>query len=217
MSLPTLNDLGLKYNTDKATYHTYTLWYPKYFESIRHNQIDLLEIGVYAGGSLRMWNEYFDHPDTRILGLDINSHIDFQTDRVITRFADQSNREQLARAIGDKKFDIILDDGGHFMEQQLISWGFLFKYLKPNGFYVVEDICTSHPLLYEMYNKGYSKENNTLNEFKNLRDNKRLDNTYMTEDEKAYILANAADMDLYEANPMKGGFASMSAVIKHRF
>ena len=44
-----LNDLGLKYKTDKATYHNYVEIYEKFFKDIRTTSVNLLEIGVWQG------------------------------------------------------------------------------------------------------------------------------------------------------------------------
>lgn len=43
-------------------------------------------------------------------------------------------------------FDIIIDDGGHTMSQQITSLQHLFKAVKPGGMYFCEDLETSfHP------------------------------------------------------------------------
>ena len=40
----------------------------------------------------------------------------------------------------DINFDIILDDGSHIVEHMILSFNTLFKYVKPGGFYIIEDI-----------------------------------------------------------------------------
>src|SRR5215207_9797134 len=68
---PSLDSLGLKYQTDKASsFHNYLVHYDELLESMRQEHIDILEIGVYAGSSIRMWHEYF--PAARIVGVDVN-------------------------------------------------------------------------------------------------------------------------------------------------
>ena len=49
-------------------------------------------------------------------------------------------------------FDIIIDDGGHGYEQQLVSFEVLFHHgLRPGGIYFIEDIETSYWTDYEQY------------------------------------------------------------------
>ena len=59
-----LNDLGLKYGTDKSTkYHGYLDFYEEIFNEIRedrqYGQTIFCEIGVLGGASMKMWVEYF--------------------------------------------------------------------------------------------------------------------------------------------------------------
>jgi hypothetical protein len=212
-----MNEIGIECGTDKATLHKYTTWYPTYFEPIRHNPVNLLEIGVYAGASLKMWSDYFDHPETQITGVDIHDAIRFSTKKIKTLIADQASREQLARVLGDNKYDIIVDDGGHMMNQQLISWGFLFKYLKPNGFYVLEDICTAQPELYPAYCRDFADHNNSLAEYSNLLIDKQLHNDLMLPEEKAYIIENVGLIDIFKANPRGNDkWISMTAIFQHK-
>ena len=39
---------------------------------------------------------------------------------------------------------MIIDDGGHTMNQQITSFRVLFPYVKSGGIYVIEDLCTSY-------------------------------------------------------------------------
>jgi hypothetical protein len=65
-----LHELGLKYKTDKATYHNFLKFYEKHINKALVKKF--LEIGVYKGASLKMWREYFDEA-TVIEGWDINA------------------------------------------------------------------------------------------------------------------------------------------------
>ncbi len=67
------------------------------------------------------------------------------TDPLLNIFpGDQSNETQLANLI--TKFgpwEVIVDDGGHTMQQQRISFMALFPTLMPGGLYFLEDLHTS--------------------------------------------------------------------------
>ena len=58
------------YDTDKGS-NSYLEKYEKYFGHLVKNKINLLELGIYKGGSLLMWRDYFKKGT--IVGLDIES------------------------------------------------------------------------------------------------------------------------------------------------
>ena len=64
---------------------------------------------------------------------------------------DQSNATFLEEVIAKSggKFDIIIDDGGHYMNQQMISLETLYKSVLPGGIYFCEDLGTSYDGWYE--------------------------------------------------------------------
>jgi ubiquinone/menaquinone biosynthesis C-methylase UbiE len=149
----TLNDLGIMHGTDKSSSgHGYMELYETPFEPMRHTACNILEIGVHTGASLRVWRDYF--PLATIIGVDINSSaLACNGDRINIPIADQSNRQQM-ESIGNnyKEFDIIIDDGSHFWDHQIISLQTMLKFVRPGGFYIIEDIDTS----YGDYVKTYS-------------------------------------------------------------
>jgi cephalosporin hydroxylase len=130
--------------TDKGlSGHNYTEIYERFLFQWKNAPIRIFEIGIEKGGSLAMWQDYF--PKASIFAIDIEDKTKLQNARTKTFIADQSKRDQLQRFI-DKfggNFDVLLDDGGHTMDQQQISLGYLFKFVKPGGYYIVEDIHTS--------------------------------------------------------------------------
>jgi hypothetical protein len=137
----TLTELGNKYGTDKAWYHGYTPFYEIALEHLRLKHMNILEIGVEGGGSLNMWHHYFGY--SYIYGFDIEDHTDLNKDRMRISVGDQSDRNFLSNTYGKMQFDIIIDDGSHFVSHQQISLGCLFPFLKPGGYYIVEDLHTS--------------------------------------------------------------------------
>src|SRR5574341_1056522 len=114
--------------TDKGpSQHNYTELYERLLFQWKDDPIKIFEIGVAEGGSLAMWQSYF--PKARIFAVDILDKSQFNSARVTTLVADQANRDQLQTAI-DKSgsdIDVLIDDGGHTMEQQQVSLGFLFR------------------------------------------------------------------------------------------
>lgn len=140
----TLNDIALKYGTDKSSdVHFYTRHYEKYFEPLRNKPIKLLEIGIQGGKSLKLWEEYF--PNATIVGLDIHDCSYMATERikiVVGNQSDQNRLKNISETYGP--FDIIIDDGSHHNEDMKLGVETLFPLLNKGGIYVVEDLHTCY-------------------------------------------------------------------------
>jgi len=151
-----LDALGLKFGTDKASNgHEYLSFYESFFLPRRHRVKRILEIGVWAGQSLRVWNEYF--PNAEVIGVDINPLAkEMEERRIKIEILDQGNIQSLTE-LGLKygSFDIIVEDGSHLWEHQITSLKSLFPYLSPNGYYIVEDLQTNYGSMVGNY-KGRS-------------------------------------------------------------
>jgi len=119
--------------------------YERHFAPWRGKNVVLLEIGVQSGGSTRMWPKFFG-PGLIYHGVDINPNCkQYEKPNITIHLADQSDRNQLIELM--KKIpvpDIIIDDGGHAMNQQINSFEVLFPYLKSPGVYLCEDLHTSY-------------------------------------------------------------------------
>ena len=156
----TLCLLGKKYSVDKSPFfgnHTYTPEYHKIFKDLRTNIQNILEIGIgniplmmgltndsyEPGASLRMWRDYF--PNANIFGCDILSDVLFNEERITTFQTDQSNENSLNTLISNigNKLDFIIDDGSHIQQHMVTSFKILWKSLKVNGIYIIEDIHIS--------------------------------------------------------------------------
>lgn len=132
-----------KHGTDKSICHEYYEPYEENFEHLRDKKINLLEIGIRDGNSLRAWREYFSNGN--IYGMDIHpSCIVMEEEGFNVVIGDQGLEDDLNK-FGDTQFDIIIDDGSHFTKHIVKSFHHLFnKNLKSNGIYVVEDLGCSY-------------------------------------------------------------------------
>ena len=119
--------------------------YHRHFERFQNQKPTVLEIGVFHGGSLQMWKHYFGE-GARIVGLDINPVCKQVEEEGIEVFiGDQEDSEflkQLAEEIGP--IDILIDDGGHSMSQQITTFESLFTHITADGVYLTEDTHTSY-------------------------------------------------------------------------
>ena len=119
--------------------------YEKYFSKYKGQKLNILEIGISQGGSLQLWREYFGDA-VNIFAIDINPECKkFETGGTKIFIGSQSDRRFLADVIDQMPdLDIILDDGGHTMEQQKVSFEMLYSKVKSGGLYIVEDTHTSY-------------------------------------------------------------------------
>jgi hypothetical protein len=100
-----------------------------------------LEIGVYSGGSLDIWRNYFG-PKAIIYGVDIAPDCrTYENDGIKIFIGDQADRSfwrEFRRGV--PTLDIVIDDGGHQPEQQIASLEELLPFLRPGGVYFCEDV-----------------------------------------------------------------------------
>jgi hypothetical protein len=107
--------------------------------------VKFLEIGVYRGGSLRMWRDFFA-PQSSLTFLDIDPACKaLEIAGTDIRIGDQTDVTFLAKVAQEKgPFDLVVDDGGHKMDQQITSFQTLWAAVKDGGLYIVEDTHTSY-------------------------------------------------------------------------
>lgn len=143
--------------------------YDLYFNKYRNKQIVLLEIGVAHGGSLQMWRKYFGE-NALIIGVDVNPECkQFETGNTKIFIGSQQDEKFLSELIRQiPRVDILLDDGGHTMKQQITTFKNLFTHIKEDGLYVCEDLHTSY---WSEYGGGYKKKNSFIEFAKGLVDN----------------------------------------------
>jgi FtsJ-like methyltransferase len=142
--------------------------YDRYFSKYRGTDVHILEIGVCNGGSLQMWKEYFG-PKARIFGVDLNPLCkQFEEDQVSIFIGDQADKAFMARLKREMpRLDIVLDDGGHTMEQQINTFEALYPHLAANGIYLCEDTHTSY---WKRYGGGYQHPGSFIEYSKNFVD-----------------------------------------------
>lgn len=115
--------------------------YHDHLKVFRGTDVTILEVGVYSGGSLDMWREYFgDHAN--VVGVDIEP---------ACRKFDAHGTKIFVGDQGDAKFweyvksqvprvDVVVDDGSHDPVHQRVTMEALLPHLSPGGVYICEDL-----------------------------------------------------------------------------
>lgn len=141
--------------------------YETFFKNYKNKNIVMCEVGVCKGGSTQMWKNYFGSNAT-IIGIDINEECkQYEYDNIKIEIGSQDNPE-FWKYIKEKypKIDLFLDDGGHTMQQQIITFENMFSHISDEGIYICEDCHTSY---WEEFGGGY-KTNSFLEYTKNFVD-----------------------------------------------
>ena len=154
-------DVAKTTKTDKIKAHAYDYMYEKYLSPLLSSQrkVKFLEIGLGCdmkygpGESLKVWKKYFeclgDNFELHFMEYDAKCATKWQGQfpNIPFHIGDQANTTDLERMLTKSggEFDVIVDDGGHTMAQQIISIEFLLpKALKPGGLYFLEDMHSSY-------------------------------------------------------------------------
>lgn len=117
----------------------YFAHYEQFFTRFRNTPVKMLEIGVFKGGSLELWRNYFGH-DATIFGIDINpSCANFVDAPNQVRIGSQDDPNFLRSVVQEMGgLDIVLDDGSHRGNHIISSFRTLFPLLSDGGLYVME-------------------------------------------------------------------------------
>jgi demethylmacrocin O-methyltransferase len=202
----TLDELAIKNGTDKGTTsqfastHGYAPIYEKYLSDLRDKNIRMLEIGVcmeftQGGQSVRMWYEYFQQAE--IYTFDIVDMKGLENElpyRVRFFKGDQSSRDDLNNMyteFGSKPFDLIIEDGSHIHEHQIISLGHLFPYVKSGGYYILEDVTEEDVPVCCIRN------DETLKYIKKLKEDNVASSELLTKEESAYLEKHISKIEIY--------------------
>jgi len=183
-----MNDLEAYFNDNKKRvidkWSHYFEIYDRHFSKYRGKEIVLLEIGTFQGGSLQMWKSYFGDK-AKIYGIDINPNCkQVEEENIKIIIGSQSDRDFLKNVIKEiPPFDILIDDGGHTMLQQIVTFEELFSHVKPDGVYLCEDLHTSY---WKEYGGGFKRKGSFIEYSKNFIDEL---NAYYSEEKSFQVSA----------------------------
>lgn len=142
--------------------------YHRSFSRYRGQEITFVEIGVQNGGGLQMWQNYFGK-NAKIIGIDVDENCkSLENEGFEIWIGDQSDPlfwiDFLKK---NPNLNVVLDDGGHTMEQQTTSLVSLFPALVDDGIYLCEDTHTSY---FPSHGGGIKKDGTFLESVKSLID-----------------------------------------------
>lgn len=197
-----------------------------------------------AGASLKTWSDYFPNAEIIGLDIidysNLNEHESYpriktmacngelrtkeEFDQITNPWLRElySTKEMVGGMIGLNEvinrfgtdYDIIIDDGPHTMSSQQKFLGFMFKYLKSGGIFVIEDLSTSKSNNVDrtgslQYNSFPYTDKNTLWVFENYLNTKKIESDFMTKEEITYLEDNISELHIE-----KGTYSEITFIIK---
>lgn len=152
-----LCEIGKKYDTDKSSQranvsitrhcHPYTLFYDSLFGQYKDMPLEIAELGILEGASLRMWRDYFTNGTFTGFEYDMNLINKFKDlERVTLAYMDVTNADSISEALKNqnKLYDIIIEDTTHQFNDQIRVIQNAHQYLKAGGVLIIEDIFRSY-------------------------------------------------------------------------
>jgi hypothetical protein len=126
-------------------YDTYFPVYEELLSKYRGKDLVLVEVGVFNGGSLFMWREYFG-PQARIIGIDLNPSAKIWEQHGFEIHIGDQASEEFWGAFFEKvgPVDVFIDDGGHTNLQQITTVHCGVGNIRDGGVLIVEDVHTSY-------------------------------------------------------------------------
>jgi len=122
--------------------------YERHLNMYRGKPVNLIEVGVQKGGSLEMWSDYFGG-SANITGIDIDpecTNLKYDANNINVVIGDQGSGEFWDQFLSSYKnpIDIFIDDGGHTMDQQILTFEKVFAKMPIGSIYICEDCHTSY-------------------------------------------------------------------------
>ena len=132
--------------TDKNTVHSYLPLYQKLLVNKKETAKNVLEVGVQAGGSIKMWSEFFTN--ATVYGLDImnnDNHLEFIKNKENIKLytsTDAYNKDFFTTTFLNKniKYDLMLDDGPHTLESMIRFIKLYSQIMTDDGILIIEDV-----------------------------------------------------------------------------
>ena len=194
----------IKQTKKKVEGHCYHTFYEKYFSKRREQIQNILEIGAFKGNATASLFFYFQN--SNIISGDIFPDLfRYNSKRINNIYLDNGKEAIIEDKILNKKmkFDIIIEDAGHYFKDQIISLFMMFKILNSKGVFIIEE------LEFPNFRKDMNLENEkpSLREILNLiKTKKDFSSKYVTNDQKEYFLENFENIEIFNGRSSEIAF-----------
>ena len=180
--------------------HGYGNFYQRYFENLKSNNLNILEIGSFHGNASAAMFFYFKK--SKFFAGDIFPDLfRYRSNRIENFYVNSSDEDSIQKNIIDKfpnNFDIIIEDAGHFLKDQIISLFMLFKKLNSGGLFIVEELDFPDT----RRDMNIQNEKPTLREilFKFQKEKTLINSKYITKNDREIFLNTIESIEIYKGN-----------------
>lgn len=134
-----------KHSSDK--WEPYFEVYERHLTRYRGTEFNFVEVGVQKGGSLDMWHSFFGE-GANITGIDVDpecANLVYDTPKIRVEIGDQGDAAFWDKFISENvAINVFVDDGGHYMDQQILTFEKVFPTMPLGSIYICEDCHTSY-------------------------------------------------------------------------
>ena len=206
----TLDELLHHYSSDKADIflktndkgHGFSKLYAKHLDHLKNKDIKILEIGSFAGASAAAFSKYFTKSNIYCFDINISNFI-YSSKNIHLYGLNINNEDEVKKILkkidlesNSNFFDIIIDDGSHYLSDILFSLKTLFRYVKKGGIYIIEDF--KHPNYYD-YNRNI--DHILVDQvLKNFQEKKLFNSNIIKNDDQSYLQKNISKIKIYKGN-----------------
>jgi len=205
-----LDTLFHYYGSDKANIfkisnnigHGYSKFYEKKLEKFKDKEVNVLEIGSFAGSSAAAFSKYLKV--SKIFCFDVNiSNFKFESKKIHVFGININDKKKIIKLLNSifknhkiDSFDLIIDDGSHNLSDIIIGLKLFFKFVKNKGLYVIEDF--KHP--------NYYKNNKNIDHIlidellKNLKNKKTFFSPFLTRNEQEFLMNSIEKIEIFKGN-----------------
>ena len=180
--------------------HGYGNFYQNYFENLKSNNLNILEIGSFHGNASAALFFYFKK--SKFFAGDIFPDLfRYRSNRIKNFYVNSSDENSIQKNIIDKfpnNFDIIIEDAGHFLKDQIISLFMLFKKLNNGGLFIVEELDFPDT----RKDMNLQNEKPTLREilFKFQKEKILINSKYIKKSDRDNFLNTIESIEIYKGN-----------------
>ena len=213
-----LNELFNYFGTDKGTSvknpynkksekifgHGFAQFYEKHFNNFKNEKINFFEIGTWEGASLASFSKYFNNAN--LYGLDRNFKFKYKSKRINFYYCDTTNKKDLKKIsnkIGKKKFQVIIDDGSHLLNDIIHNLKFFLDFVDNKGYYVIEDY--NHPEYYSHLNNSSGDELLIKDIIIKIKNKEFFDSKILNKNDQTKLFESIKEINVHKGIMIDGG------------
>ena len=213
-----LNELFNHFGTDKGTGvknpynkkseeifgHGFAQFYEKHFNNFKNEKINFFEIGTWEGASLASFSKYFNNAN--LYGLDRNFKFKYKSKRINFYYCDTTNKKDLKKIsnkIGKKKFQVIIDDGSHLLNDIIHNLKFFLDFVDNKGYYVIEDY--NHPEYYSHLNNSSGDELLIKDIIIKIKNKEFFDSKILNKNDQTKLFESIKEINVHKGIMIDGG------------